>query len=74
MAQKKDIDIRMSKRGSPHEVKFYTDVDDPHFIIIEVRKKADGLLSNSHYIIGADLEQWKRRFEREGFIIQEEQR
>jgi hypothetical protein len=64
----------MTKPGSPHEVTFYTDPDDSHFIIIEVRKKADGLLSNSHYIIESDLQQWKRKYQRDGFVIQEEQR
>jgi len=58
--------ITMTKPHSPHTIVFSSDVD-PHFMNIEVRKRATGEIRASHYILRSDLSTWVSMYEGDGF-------
>ena len=60
--------ITMTKPHSPHTIVFSSDVD-PHFMNIEVKKRATGVTVCSHYILKSDVPQWLSYFEPQGFTI-----
>ena len=60
--------ITMTKPHSPHTIVFSSDVD-PHFMNIEVKKRATGVTVCSHYILKSDVPQWLSYFESQGFTI-----
>ena len=62
------MNFTMRKKGSPLEVEFITDPDDPHFTNILQRKVKTGELTASHYILSNDREQWQRLYEKQGFV------
>lgn len=62
--------IRMIKSLSPHEVVFTAD-EDPHFVIVEIRKRATGEVKGRHMILKSDLAQWVCCYESDGFTIVE---
>lgn len=59
----------MNKKGSPHYIQFFSDPDDPHFLIIELRRQKGGAIVTSHYVLKSDLNQWQSMYERDGFVI-----
>lgn len=62
--------ITMIKTHSPHEVKFKSDTD-PHFVNIEIVKRATGEVKGRHMILKSDLLQWLGYYESDGFEIVE---
>lgn len=64
--------ILMRKPHSPHEVVFTADVD-PHFMNIEVKKRATGVTVCSHYILRSDMPSWVTMYEADNFKILVEQ-
>jgi len=56
----------MTKSHSPHEVKFKSDTD-PHFVNVEVRKRATGQVVATHYILRSDMPSWVTMYEGDGF-------
>lgn len=64
-------ELTMIKSHSPHEVKFKSDTD-PHFINIEILKRATGEVKGRHMILKSDLAQWVGCYEADGFTIVEQ--
>jgi len=64
--------ILMRKPHSPHEITFTPD-EDPHFMVIEVRKRATGATVCSHYILKSDMATWISMYEGDNFEILVEQ-
>ena len=59
-------ELTMTKSHSPHEVKFKSDTD-PHFVNVEVRKRATGQVVATHYILRSDMPSWVTMYEGDGF-------
>ncbi len=64
--------ITMTKPHSPHTIVFSSDVD-PHFMNIEVKKRATGATVCSHYILKSDMATWISMYEGDNFEILVEQ-
>ena len=60
----------MIKSLSPHEVVFTAD-EDPHFVNVEIVKRATGEVKGRHMILKSDLSQWVGMYENDGFEIVE---
>lgn len=63
-------EFMMTKTHSPHEVKFKSDTD-PHFVNVEIVKRATGEVKGRHMILKSDLSQWVGMYESDGFTIVE---
>jgi len=61
-------ELTMTKSHSPHEIVFSSDTD-PHFVNVEIVKRATGEIKASHYILKSDVPQWLSYFESQGFTI-----
>ena len=62
-------ELTMTKSHSPHEVKFKSDTD-PHFVIVEILKRATGEVKGQHLILKSDMPQWIGMYENDGFEIE----
>ena len=60
--------ITMTKPHSPHEVKF-TSASDPHFVNVEIVKRATGEMKGQHYILKSDVQVFIDMYRRDGFEI-----
>ena len=63
-------EITMTKTHSPHEIVFSSDTD-PHFVNVEIVKRATGEVKGRHMILKSDLSQWVGMYENDGFEIVE---
>lgn len=63
-------ELTMTKAHSPHLVKFRSDTD-PHFVNVEILKRATGEVRAKHMILKSDLLQWVGMYEGDGFEIVE---
>lgn len=59
--------IIMTKKRSPHLVKFSPDPDDSHFWNVELIRLKSREVVTYHYILAADVPQWRRMYEQDGF-------
>ena len=63
-------EFMMTKTHSPHEIVFSSDTD-PHFVNVEIVKRATGEVKGRHMILKSDLSQWVGMYENDGFEIVE---
>jgi hypothetical protein len=65
------IDIILTKPRSPKVVRIFSDRKDPHFANVEITGSRTGKIEK-HYIVASDVPQWRGIYERNGFIITEQ--
>ena len=61
------IDVKMRKKGSPHQVVIASDPDDIHFCNVELRKLRTGAIVGRHFILRSDVTMWVSMYRRDGF-------
>ena len=61
------IEVKMRKKGSPHQVVIASDPADAHFCNVELRKLKTGAVVGRHFILTSDVQQWVGMYRRDGF-------
>ena len=61
------IEVKMRKKGSPHQVVIASDPDDIHFCNVELRKLKTGAIVGRHYILRSDVQTFVSMYRRDGF-------
>lgn len=61
-------EFMMTKTHSPHEIVFSSDTD-PHFVNVEIVKRATGEVKGQHYILKSDVQVFIDMYRRDGFEI-----
>jgi len=61
------IEVKMRKKGSPHQVVIASDPADIHFCNVEMRKLKTGAIVGRHYILRSDVQTFVSMYRRDGF-------